>query len=433
MVCTECRRAKVKCVKEDGDEKCVRCESKKVECIPFKSRQGQRPKRPRLETSDGEASSSVTFASNGGGSVINGSLVAKSSSPPRPLLQDEPSTNFIKKSSILPKKRPCPLGSAIDAATLTTEVTSEVPLAVRSTHYGCLYLVRSWLSMAFVRRSMSLLARAGSMASKCGFTMDQIMADFPHQRGMDFLYPILLQPASEQKVIGPPLRYDELPKRLLKAVHCPVTNSSGTGSPNGNSLTDPVSHRWIYCREMIKGISRFFVSTAFSWDLASHDKIKEVYVKNQESVVEIFMPDESANLRAIAHQISLLSRPNTAPRACRITNVKLRTTSNTTVMVDQVSCMEILSVDRAFYIVEYIPYVNNLNCAIANNTNAAMCMSINNNNTAINNLAVAQLLTTSVPGFHRDLSNASAQLSVNLDNIDQDKELDFVLDLLMNS
>jgi hypothetical protein len=52
---------------------------------------------------------------------------------------------------------------------------------------------------------------------------------------------------------------------------------------------------------------------------------------------------------------------------------------------------------------------------------------------AINNLAVAQLSTASVPGFHRDISNASAQLSVNLDYIDQDKELDFVLDLLMNS
>jgi hypothetical protein len=130
------------------------------------------------------------------------------------------------------------------------------------------------------------------------------------------------------------------------------------------------------------------------------------------------MPDDSANLRAIAHQISLLSRPNPAPRACRITNVKLRTTSNTTVMVNQVSCMEILSVDHAFYIVEYIPYLNNLNCAIANNTNAAMyIMSINNNNTAISNLAVAQLSTASFPGFHQDLLNASAQLSVNLDNI----------------
>jgi hypothetical protein len=400
MVCTECRRAKVKCIKEEGDERCTRCVTKNLDCSPFKSRQGQRPKRLREDDSS-EAPAEAD--------------VASSSSQPA-----------AKAKSLLPKKRNCPLGSALDAAALTTEVTSEVPLGMRATHYGCLYLVRSWLSMAFVRRSMSLLSRAGSMACKCGFSMDQLMVEFPHQRGMDFLYPILLQPAPKQVALGPPLQYHELPKRMLKAAHCPppvpaasATTASSNNAPTGNEV---VAHRWIYAREMVKGVSRFFVSTAFAWDLASYAKIKQVYERNEGSVVGIFMPDEAFNLRAISHQISILSLPTTPPRASRMSNVKLRTTSNTIVTVDQVSCMEIINVDRAFYIMEFIPYPNSINNAISGN------------DAALNSEAVpGSLLRHPQNGPPRPSSTTSTQISVNLDDLNQDKELDFVLDLLMNS
>jgi hypothetical protein len=322
-------------------------------------------------------------------------------------------------------------------------------------------LVRSWFSMAFVRRSMSLLSKAGSMACKCGFTMDQLMIEFPFQRAMYFLYPILLQPAEEQHVFGPPLQYSELPERLLKTMSCPVaTPDVATVDAIGSSITsvsDPISHRWILVREMVNGMSRFFVTTAFALDLAPQEKIREVYLSNKQSVHQIFMPDESCHLRAFAHAISMLPDPNALPQTTRTSNVKLRTTSNAIVTVDQISCMEIIDVDRGFFMTEYIPFPNNINDAIARkgafslntsevsssfqkrppagdaglNTDDAEPFPSNIND-AIARKGAFSLNTSEVSSSFQKRPPAG-DAGLNTDDAEEDKELQFVLDLIMKS
>lgn len=216
--------------------------------------------------------------------------------------------------------------------------------AVQSDHFGLNYLVRSWVSMALRRRSFSLLSRAGTLANNCGISMDQILCETEMQRGMDFLYPFLLTKSAKQEVVDSNgLQPSKVPDSLWKAIGC-------------NSQDPSLQRRWIFMREMQKGLSRYFCSPAFEDNVVTRSQIEETYRSNTKPVVDLFLLDRSAHTRGVAHQISLYKTPGVAPTPCRLSGVKLQTSkSDAPVDVDQILCLVIINLDHAVYSVEYVP------------------------------------------------------------------------------
>jgi len=232
-------------------------------------------------------------------------------------------------------------------AALSTEVGTLKP-----NHYGLQYLVRSWVSLALRRRNFGLLARAGMIADRSGISMDQILCENGNLRGMDFLYSLLLTPATQQVVLGNRLSWSEIPQSLLMATGC-------MGATDG--LADPVvADRWIWIREIRQGISRYLVTPAFERDVAGWDLIQQTYQENKKSVVELFLApsDISKHTKALAHQISLHATPDLPPKSSRMkSKLKLKNTkgASTAVDVDQVFCLNIMNLDHDFSFQEYMP------------------------------------------------------------------------------
>lgn len=340
MTCTECHNAKVKCVYEESDtQRCLRCKRRGKTCVRHNSKQGQGRKRRRRNVN--------------------------------------PST---EDTSISTEVMICPL--------LRQQ---------RSQHFGLKYLIRSWISFAVRRRSFALLTKAADMAEKCGLTMDQVvLSSAPNQPPMEFLLATLLLPAAQQQVTGDRLRYHELRPCLLAATDCPLLNA------NEKQQEPDLGNRWIWVREMKEGISRYFLSSAFERDVASWTQIQEIYQNNDQSVVDLFLsPSERPkHTRGFAHQISLHATPDVPPRSNKTSNMQLQTnlasSSTRVVQVDQVACLDIVSLDHAFYLMEYI----------RSDTNTQ----------------------------ERRPSSDVADMSfafVDLDDSDEDKDLDFLLDLLL--
>lgn len=236
-------------------------------------------------------------------------------------------------------------------AALSTEVGTLKP-----NHYGLQYLVRSWVSLAMRRRNFGLLARAGMIADRSGIAMDQILCEYGNRRGMDFLYSLLLTPASQQVVLGNRLSWTEIPHALLVATGC-------LGATDG--LTDPVvADRWIWIREIRQGVSRYLVTPAFERDIADWNLIQQTYQENKKSVVELFLSpaDISKHTKALAHQISLHATPDLPPKSSRMkSKVKLKNKRGaaSSVDVDQVFCLAIQNLDHDYSFQEYVPRLEN--------------------------------------------------------------------------
>lgn len=239
-------------------------------------------------------------------------------------------------------------------AALSTEVGS-----LKANHYGLRYLARSWVAIAMRRRNFGLLARAGMIADRSGISMDQILCESHQQRGMDFLYSILLVPGPQQVVLGNRLSWREIPPTLLAATGC-------VGATD--DLRDQVvSERWIWIREIRQGISRYLATPAFERDIAEWQLMQDTYQANKESVVELFLsPSEvSKHTKALAHQVSLHATPDLPLQSSRMrckVKVKLSrasATNDSTIECDQVMCLMINNMDHDFCFVEYVPLVTN--------------------------------------------------------------------------
>lgn len=248
------------------------------------------------------------------------------------------------------KKRARSTKVSEDAA-LSTEVGSLKP-----NHYGLRYLVRSWIAIAMRRRNFGLLARAGMIADRSGISMDQILCEMRGQRGMDFLYALLLTPAPNQQVLGSRLSWREIPPQLLAATGC-----VGATDDYNNPM---VADRWIWIREIRQGISRYLVTPGFERDIAEWKLIQETYQANQQSVIELFLaPSEvSKHTKALAHQVSLHATPRLPLQSNRMkAKIKIKQpmpgTKTSMVDVDQVMCMSIESMDHDFSFVEYVPQI----------------------------------------------------------------------------
>ena len=225
-------------------------------------------------------------------------------------------------------------------------------------HYGLKCLLRSFVALAMRRRNLSLLERACSIATQCGMTMDDLLCETNTQRGMDFLYPILLTPSVEQKVVGDRIPWNEIPPNLLQAIGCAGANEKGGAN---------IAHRWIWVREIRRGISRFTVTPAFERDIVPWKHMQSTYLANQKSVVELFLQpsDITKHTNAFAYQVSLFKTPDTKWTPCTMKmKVKLKRplpgTTDNVMDVDQILCSAILNLDHDIHIWEYIPRHYNL-------------------------------------------------------------------------
>jgi hypothetical protein len=223
--------------------------------------------------------------------------------------------------------------------------------------------------------------------------MDQILCETETQRGMDFLYSFLLTKSANQEVVDSNgLQLAKVPDTLWKAIGC-------------NSEDPSLERRWIFIREMHKGLSRYYCSPAFEENVVTRPQIEETYRSNKKPVVDLFLPDRSTHTRGVAHQVSLYKSPGVAPKPCRLSGVKLQTSkSDTPVDVDQILCMVIVNLDHAVYSVEYVP---------RGKTDSS---------------AEAKVASSSSEATEWDLDNLAL---MDLADLEGDKDLEFIYDLLL--
>jgi hypothetical protein len=207
-------------------------------------------------------------------------------------------------------------------------------------HYGLRYLIHSWISFAIRRRSFSLLSRASKLAAQLGISMDDIFCT-----SMGFLPDILLTTA-QQQTLSPltQLHWEDIPVRLLEA--------TGSSNESGPSSRD---ERWIWIREMDKGMSRYLLSDAFARDVASLQLVNETWQRNERAVVDLFLVAQCKHTQAFAHQISLFQNANRQLECTRLNQLQLKTQTQGIVEVDQLACLDIVDMNRSFYFLEYVP------------------------------------------------------------------------------
>lgn len=229
---------------------------------------------------------------------------------------------------------------------LLEQVTGPEQVQGHTNHFGLKYLVRSWISFAFKRRSFNLMQRGCALAIKVGFSMDEIFCEQASSREMDFLKNIILVPKEAQYLYVPtPLQWTEIPERLLR-------NTDTVGS-SGNR-----EGRWIWMREMIKGESRYLVSEAFERDIAPWSSLHKAWEDNKGAVIDLFViaDDIHKHTKSFAHQISLYKEQSVPSGGNRLTRtrIRLRTKNQGVILVDQVTCLEIVNLDVAYLFAEYI-------------------------------------------------------------------------------
>jgi hypothetical protein len=179
--CEACHRAKVRC---DRQRPCARCLRRGEECVPHLSRQGQGAKqRKRRASQESRPSEDADDTTPG--------APAKS--------EDEQIAQHVRE-----------LGRH---------------------HYGVKYLVQSWVSFAFARRSFSLLGRASRLAQKSGIPMDDIFC----RTRRNILDPIMFDPIRTQQngLVSEPLKWSDLPRP--SALRLP---------PRGTNLIVPRDTSW---------------------------------------------------------------------------------------------------------------------------------------------------------------------------------------------
>lgn len=190
------------------------------------------------------------------------------------------------------------------------------------------------------------MQRACSLAIKIGFSMDEIFCEQAGSREMDFLKNIILVPKEAQHLFVPtPLQWTEIPERLLR--------NTDTIGISGNR-----EGRWIWMRVMIKGESRYLVSEAFERDITPWSSLHKAWEDNQGAVIDLFViaDDKHKHTKSFAHQISLYKDPTVLVDGNRLTRtrIRIRTKNEGIILVDQVTCLEIVNLDVAYLFAEYI-------------------------------------------------------------------------------
>ena len=257
--CAACRAGKVKC---DRGRPCKRCVRLAIPCVA--TGPSRRGKRPRALVEDDENAAEAHGPADG-------------------------------QSLALP---PTEEDSITGAAATGAGVAG-------AQHFGVLFLVREFISIAVRRRSLMLLSKAIALAARCGWSLDEVLAvggfAAPATGGgtlMGYIQPLLLQsPVAPEEIAGPRLELCEFPMPLLEAMD---RNPAKYGPA-----------KWSIGRVSERGIRRWYVSAGFERDIASWDDIQQTYLKNENPVHRLWISEGMARrfLALVGAQVGAMTRP----------------------------------------------------------------------------------------------------------------------------
>ncbi|KAL3921065.1 MAG: hypothetical protein SGILL_002946 [Bacillariaceae sp.] len=291
--CTACHNAKVSC-----DQKlpsCSRCLKRNIVCIPRISRQGQGPKKRKR--------SNVNITKNDG-------LVASSE----------------------------------DATLVKHDFGGQH-------HYGVRYMIYSWISFAFSRRSFSLLSRASRLAASANIDMDAIL----NEQRRPFLEPLMWNTndsnSKTDKSSSASLQWLDLPQRLRHV--CAISDTPSSNFQN----------RYIFVREADRGQSRYLTTDAFARDICSSYVMQQTWNANDKPVTQLFLQEDNFDkfTSAINYHMMRYTEPNKAPENLRVKSVHVvfgnggNQHNTTTREMDMIYTFEIVDLEQSFYVCEFVP------------------------------------------------------------------------------
>jgi len=154
-------------------------------------------------------------------------------------------------------------------------------------HFGLNHIVRSWVGLAFSRRSFSLLARASFVAAKMKIPMDDIVSNqsifsaVTDSQPMDYLATDILLPKSQQKTLGYPIDIREVPWEVLESVQI-----------DPNRLQESIRNRVIAIRWQANAATRYWTSPLFARDFATTAEFGQVWEENRDDreTIDLFLP-----------------------------------------------------------------------------------------------------------------------------------------------
>ena len=295
--CEECHRIKVRCDNDplENGKPCSRCLRLKVDCIGRPSRQGQGPKKRRKSKENTNKKISNTIADSEDQHVLEAQLVSCASK-----------------------------------------------VADGRHHFGVRYLVHSWTSFAFARRSFALLGRASRLAAKCQIPMDEVYC----QSRRNILDPILYNDSLATSPYNQRLPWGDIPADILQAFK--ATTSKGR------------KNRYLVGRQAVNGHSRWFASELFEQDIASVWLMEETWKANEMSVVKLFWHGSETFqkfTKLINYQISRYSHPGKELECCRANgfHVKFQQPSPHVRQMDVIYSLQIVTLENSFYMIELVP------------------------------------------------------------------------------
>jgi len=328
--CSACHAAKVKCVKLEGAFACKRCERLGIKCVEHVSRQGQGTRRrkkvkTKVVRSENTVDEALAIASSlvpictsnnhltpfcpTSGNIVDcgGQTPIICSSNTVVSCQTTTENNNHGSKNGQNEGRLC---TGMDSLEIEDSlICKSITNGMGRDHFGLQYLIREWVSLAFSRRSFSLLARASFVAAKMKIPMDDIISNqssYAAATGsepMEFLARDMLLPKSERKTLGYPISLLEVPWDLLQAVQI-----------DPHRTDESVRNRWIGIRWTSKGISRFWASPLFARDFATVEEIGQVYEENSsdKEVIDLFLPksEKGKFAQEIFNLIFVNNRPN---------------------------------------------------------------------------------------------------------------------------
>lgn len=211
-------------------------------------------------------------------------------------------------------------------------------------HFGVRYLLHSWTSFAFARRSFALLGRASRLAAKCQIPMDELFCE--SRRGI--LDPIIYN-KNGYTLSTPPynqrLQWNDIPAEILRTLKATTAKER--------------ENRYLVGRQAIDGHSRWFASDLFEQDIASVWLMEETWKANEMSVVKLFLQgSESFDkfTKIINYQISRYTHPGKQPEGCRANGFQIKFQRSPLVReMDVIYSFQIVTLENSFYMIELVP------------------------------------------------------------------------------
>lgn len=377
--CTACHAAKVKCVRIDGSSKCKRCERLGLKCVEHVSRQGQGTRRRKKvktkvmknadETVD-EALAITAALSPVCNPVCNNNNVTPFCPTSGNIIDNVGPNPIVCPSSSMGVMDACPTLNARNCNGIRKgdhedglcsgmgELRIEDKIICKSIknglgrdHFGVNHLIRQWVSLAFSRRSFSLLARASFIAAKMNIPMDDIISNqspfaaATDSQPMEHLSADILLPKGQRKTYGYPISLLEVPWDLLDSVQI-----------DPKQPYESVRNRWSGIRWTSNGTCRYWTSPLFARDFATVEEIGKVWEENSndKEVIDLFLP-QSEKGKFAQELFNLLFVNNKPHMSCFVTKNRYKVQKRNNpdpIDVNVIQTLKILDLDSSIHYFE---------------------------------------------------------------------------------